>query len=101
MASADALEDDRDSSLPASALSPAEYRSFRAFVLELHHAAGGSLNKLTPLDAVTDFLTSFYAVNHTVAQQVQRSASGLTRRFVIAWLGGSRARVSRMARSMP
>jgi hypothetical protein len=71
MASADALDDDRDSSLPASALSPAEYRSFRAFLLELHHAAGNSLDKLAPLDAVIAFLTSFHAVNHTVAQQVR------------------------------
>jgi hypothetical protein len=65
----EALEDDRDTSLPASALSPAEYRSFRALLLELHHAAG-TLDKQAPLHDVLDFLTSFNGVTQSVAKQV-------------------------------
>ena len=76
MASAEALEDDRDTSLPASALSPAEYRSFRAFLLELHHAAG-SPDRHAPLFAVLEFLVSFNGVNLSVAQQVRNGRHGL------------------------
>ena len=76
MASAEALEDDRDTSLPASALSPAEYRSFRAFLLDLHHAAG-SPDRHAPLFAVLEFLVSFNGVNLSVAQQVPHSRNGL------------------------
>jgi len=71
MASAEALEDDRDTSLPASALSPAEYRSFRAFLSELHHGAG-RLGRRAPLFAVLEFLVSFSGVNHSVAYQVAK-----------------------------
>ena len=69
MAANEVLEDDRDTSLPSSALSPAEYRSFRALVKELDHTAGVN-NKQVPLYSVLEFLSSFNDVSQGIAQQV-------------------------------
>jgi hypothetical protein len=69
MAAIEVLEDDRDTSLPSSALSPAEYRSFRGLVNELDHAAGVNNNQIS-FYSVLEFLSSFNAVNQSVAQQV-------------------------------
>ena len=69
MAANEVLEDDRDTSLPSSALSPAEYRSFRGLVNELNHTAGVNNNQIS-LYSVLEFLSSFNGVNKGVAQQV-------------------------------
>ena len=67
MAYVEALEDDRDTRLPASALSPAEYRSFRGLVNDL--ARTGADNRIS-LDTVIDFLSTFNGIGHPVAHQV-------------------------------
>jgi hypothetical protein len=69
MAAIEVLEDDRDTSLPASALSPAEYRSFRGLVNELDHTAGVNNDQVSFYSAL-EFLSSFNGVNQGVAQQV-------------------------------
>ena len=65
MADVEALEDDRDTALPSSALSPAEYRSFRTLVTELVRVHGR-----VSVYLVVEFLTTFNAVSHDVARQV-------------------------------
>ena len=69
MAAIEVLEDDRDTSLPSSALSPAEYRSFRGLVNELDHTAGVNNNQIS-FYSVLEFLSSFNGVNQGVVQQV-------------------------------
>lgn len=69
MATIEVLEDDRDTSLPSSALSPAEYRSFRGLVYELDHQVGVN-NDQVSFYSVLEFLSSFNGVNQGVAQQV-------------------------------
>ena len=61
------LEDDRDTSLPSSALSPSEYRGFRSLVSELDHTG---VNNQVSSHSVLDFLSSFNGVSHTLALQV-------------------------------
>jgi hypothetical protein len=76
MADVDVLEDDRDTSLPSSALSPTEYRSFRGLVSELGHKGD---NNGVPLYNVIEFLATFRGVTHGIAQQVSHlysSANG-------------------------
>lgn len=68
MADVESLDDDRDTSLPVSALSPAEYRSFRTLVTEVK-----GVNTQASLYSVLEFLTTFNAVSHGVAQQVTAS----------------------------
>jgi hypothetical protein len=65
MANVETLDDDRDTSLPPSALSPAEYRSFRGLVTELL-----AVNNPVSLPSVIDFLASFNGVSQSVALQV-------------------------------
>jgi hypothetical protein len=67
MADAEGLEDDRDTSLPSSALSPAEYRTYRGLVNDLLH---NTLNNKVSLYSVLEFLSSFNRVTQSVAQQV-------------------------------
>lgn len=67
MAAVDILEDDRDTSLPVSALSPAEYRSFRGLLSELRHTYVN--NEVQPYSTL-EFLSSFNRVTRNVAQQV-------------------------------
>ena len=69
MAAAEVLEDDRDTSLPSSALSPAEYRGFRALVNDLDQI-GVVDNGQVSVHSVLEFLSSFSGVNQSVAQQV-------------------------------
>ena len=69
MAAIEVLEDDRDTSLPSSALSPAEYRSFRGLVRELDHLVGVN-NDQVSFYSVLEFLSSFNGVNQGVVQQV-------------------------------
>jgi hypothetical protein len=69
MAANEVLEDDRDTSLPSSALSPAEYRSFRGLANELDHTAGVNSNQVS-FYSVLEFLSSFNGVNQGVVQQV-------------------------------
>jgi hypothetical protein len=76
MAAVEVLEDDRDTSLPVSALSPAEYRNFRGMVSELRHM---SVNNQVQLHSALEFLSSFKGVTHNVAQQVMLSIIFLTR----------------------
>jgi hypothetical protein len=66
MADVQILEDDRDTSLPSSALSPAEYRGFRRLVQELDHTGNNEVSLYTLLE----FLASFNGVTHSVAEQV-------------------------------
>jgi hypothetical protein len=68
MADVQILEDDRDTSLPSSALSPAEYRGFRLLVQELDHTGGPNEVSLYTL---LEFLASFNGVTHSVAQRVR------------------------------
>jgi len=65
MADVEGLDDDRDTALPTSALSPAEYRSFRTLVAEVK-----GVNSQSSLYSVLEFLTTFNAVSQGVAQQV-------------------------------
>jgi hypothetical protein len=65
MVHVEGLDDDRDTALPTSALSPAEYRSFRPLVTDLL-----GVNNQAKVDSVMEFLTTFNAVNQEVAQQV-------------------------------
>jgi hypothetical protein len=67
MADSELQDDDRDTSLPSSALSPAEYRGFRGLVSELDHT---SVNNQVSLYSVLEFLASFNGVTHSVAQKV-------------------------------
>ena len=69
MATVEVLEDDRDTSLPSSALSPAEYRSFRGLVNELDHTSSVNKNQVS-LYSVLEFLSSFTGVTQSVAEQV-------------------------------
>jgi len=68
MAGVEALDDDRDTALPPSALSPAEYRGFRALVNDLDHTGD---NHQVSLYSVLEFLASFSGVTHTVAGKVR------------------------------
>ena len=65
MDAVEGLDDDRDTALPSSALSPAEYRSFRGMVTVLVGVNGGA-----SFTSVVEFLMTFNGVNHGVAQQV-------------------------------
>jgi len=67
MADIEVLDDDRDTSLPSSALSPAEYRGFRGLVSELDHSG---VNNQTSLFSVLDFLSTFNGVTRSVVDQV-------------------------------
>ena len=67
MTDVEGLDDDRDTSLPPSALSPAEYRGFRSLVNDLDHT--GENNEVS-LYSVLEFLASFTGVTHPVAQKV-------------------------------
>jgi hypothetical protein len=69
MAAAEVLEDDRDTSLPSSALSPAEYRSFRGLVKDLDQSAGLNKDQVS-VYTVLEFLSSFNRVTPGIAQQV-------------------------------
>lgn len=64
----DVLDDDRDTALPASALSPAEYRSFRGLVGDLQRTS--AVNNQVSLFSTLEFLSSFNGVDHILAQQV-------------------------------
>ena len=66
MADSELQDDDRDTSLPSSALSPAEYRGFRGLVSELDHTG---VNNQVSLYSVLEFLASFNGVTHGVAQK--------------------------------
>jgi hypothetical protein len=61
------LEDDRDTSLPSSALSPAEYRNFRSLVSELRQPG---VDNDVSLYTVRGFLASFNEATDAVARQV-------------------------------
>jgi hypothetical protein len=65
MADVEGLDDDRGTALPPSALSPAEYRSFRPLVTELL-----GVNNQASVYSVVEFLTTFNVVNQGTAQQV-------------------------------
>ena len=67
MASVELLDDDRDTSLPSSALSPQEYRSFRGLVNDLDRTG---VNNQVSLYSVLEFLSSFNGITPSVAQQV-------------------------------
>lgn len=67
MTDSELQDDDRDTSLPSSALSPAEYRGFRGLVSELDHT---SVNNQVSLYSVLKFLASFNGVTHSVTQKV-------------------------------
>ena len=67
MADVELQDDDRDTSLPSSALSPAEYRGFRGLVSQLDHVGA---NNQVSLYSVLEFLASFNGVTHSVAQKV-------------------------------
>jgi len=67
MADAELQDDDRDTSLPSSALSPAEYRGFRGLVGDLDHTG---VDNQVSLYSVLEFLASFNGVTHSVAQKV-------------------------------
>ena len=60
------LEDDRDTSLPPSALSPAEYRNFRTLVSELAPGPDG-----VSLYTVRIFLGSFSGVDDATVREVR------------------------------
>jgi hypothetical protein len=68
MADGAVSEDERDTSLPSSALSPAEYRSFRSLVSDL--VLPGVDNDVS-LYAVRGFLGSFNGVTDATARQVR------------------------------
>ena len=73
MADVEGLDDDRDTCLPPSALSPAEYRGFRALLKNQqlqNHRDTGEQNAVS-LNSILDFLASFNAVSYSVAQQVR------------------------------
>jgi len=67
MADVEVLDDDRDTSLPSSALSPAEYRAFRGLVSELDH---NGVNNQVSLFSVLDFLSTFNGVTRNIVDQV-------------------------------
>jgi hypothetical protein len=62
------LEDERDTRLPSSALSPAEYRNFRTLVAEL--VPQGVDNDVS-LYTVRGFLSTFNGVTDATARQVR------------------------------
>lgn len=86
MASVDSLDDDRDTSLPTSALSPQEYRTFRTFVNDMDRTG---IDNQVALHSVLEFLSTFKGVSQIVAQQVIPSEP-LSRRLWMLFLDRSR-----------
>ena len=62
------LEDDRETSLPSSALSPSEYRAFRGMLNELHQKQ--TRPDLVEAEFVLNFLETFKDVAREDAEKV-------------------------------
>jgi hypothetical protein len=71
MAAVDGLDEDRDTSLPSSALSPSEYRAFRSMLVnDVHTRSPTDSPSQVELAVVLDFLESFQGVTRADARKV-------------------------------